>query len=99
MDKQERKTMVFCMEFLCRNLNDEEDLFRWLTNGVADGDFNYCEMVDNPADSIESVDDYYIEGETFADLMHLFLRIMRQAANPNIGGGLYCDGIVDKEQQ
>lgn len=99
MDKQERKTMVFCMEFLCRNLNDEEDLFRWLTNGVADGDFSYCEMVDNPADSIESVDDYYIEDETFADLMNLFLRIMRQAANPKIGGGLYCDGIVDKAEE
>lgn len=95
MDKQERKTMVFCMEFLCRNLNDEEDLFRWLELGVADGDFSYIEMLKNPAESIDSVDEYYLDDRTFGDLMHTFLKVMRQAANPKIGGGLWCDGVLD----
>lgn len=98
MNKRERKTMVLCMEFIARNLNDEEDLFRWFMNGVADGDFNYNSIVEDFNVTLEDVDEYYIEDKTFADLMNVFIRTMRNAARPNYGGGLWCDGVLDKAE-
>ena len=84
MNKEERLKMVSAMEFICRNLNDEADIEKWLVLGVADGDIPYGELCD---------DDYYIEDANFADLMDTFLYIMKTAYK----GGLYCDGIVSEE--
>lgn len=81
MDKKERLKMVSAMEFIMRNLNDEEVFYRWLFAGVADGDIPYGEMCD---------DEYYIEDEHFRELMGTFLRIMKIAYK----GGLYCDGVL-----
>ena len=64
MDKVERIKMVKAMEYIARQINDEEVLENWFVNGVAEGD-----------DDME----YYIEDVDFADLMHTFLRIMSKA--------------------
>ena len=38
----------------------------------------------------------YIEDESFADLIHTFLYVMKNASR---SGGLCCDKMVDKEEQ
>jgi len=83
-----RKKMVVAMEFIARQINDEEVFEGWLMNGVADGDIKYGSL--DP----EEVDDYYIEDDTFRDLMDCFLRLMARAKR---SGGLYCDKIVTTE--
>ena len=82
--KQERAKMVNAMEFICRQINDEEVFEGWLMNGVADGDIEYGNLT-------SEVDEYYLEDENFADLMACFLRRMTAAKK---SGGLYCDGVV-----
>lgn len=90
----DRVKMVKAMEFICRQINNEDIFMRWLYAGVADGDIEYGDMEYNP-----DFDDYYIkvgvifhiEDGEFADLMKLFLRLMKQAYND---GGLYCGGVV-----
>lgn len=90
MNAKERKTMVMCMEFIARNINDEEVFYPWLECGVADGDILYDEIVEVPDIAREKVDEWYIEDDNFRDLMDCFLRRMKYA---NKSGGLYCDGI------
>ena len=93
MDKVERIKMVKAMEFIARNLNDEEIFETWLTVGVGDGDIEYGSL------AIESDDldllDCYIDDVTFADLMDTFLYMMKAAVK---SGGLYCDGVVSKPE-
>ena len=84
----ERKKMVLAMEYIVRQINDEEVFMPWLSVGVADGDLRYGEW--DP----ENVEDYYIENDNFRDLMDCFLRRMSGAKK---SGGLYCNGIVTKE--
>ena len=91
MNKVERMTMVKTMEFITRNLNDEEVFSDWLTVGVADGDIEYGDVAVNLND--EEALEYYIEDENFADLMDTFLKLMKAACK---SGGLYCDGVVSK---
>ena len=92
MNERERKTAVACMEFLARCINDEDIFFEfWLTCGVADGDINYNELLTNTDKTIDSIDDYYIEKENFADLMKVFLICMSHAKK---SGGLYCDNVT-----
>lgn len=91
MNKAERITMVKAMEFITRNLNDEEIFSDWLSIGVADGDIEYGDVTVNP-DAAEDLE-YYLEDENFADLMDTFLQLMKAA---NKSGGLYCDGVVSK---
>ena len=92
MNVIERIKMVKAMEFISRNLNDEEIFEAWLIDGVADGDIEYGDLSVSP----EDVEDewgvrYWITDEHFKDLMGLFLRLMKAA---NKSGGLYCDNIV-----
>lgn len=84
MKIQERAKMVNAMEFICRQINDEEVFEDWLINGVADGDIEYGNLT-------SEVDEYYLEDENFAFLMACFLRRMTAAKK---SGGLYCDGVV-----
>lgn len=91
MNAKERKTMVMCMEFISRNINDEEVFEGWLMNGVADGDIIYDEIIDNIEETRDLVDEYYIENDSFRDLMDCFLRRMKGAIK---SGGLYCDHIT-----
>ena len=94
MDKVERIKMVKAMEFIARNLNDEEIFMTWLTVGVGDGDIEYGNLTieDDDLDLL----DCYIDDATFADLMDTFLSMMKSAVK---SGGLYCDGVVSKPEE
>ena len=86
----ERVKMVKAMEFIARQINDEDVFEGWLINGVADGDIEYGDLDD---DDEYGTLDYYIDDDAFADLMGCFLRRMARAAK---SGGLYCDDVVSK---
>jgi hypothetical protein len=97
MSKNEREKMVLAMEYIVRQLGDEDLFMSWLYTGVADGDIPYgCGI--NPPQAVDDygydlVDlEYYIEDKHFSELMGLFLRMMARARK---SGGLYCDGILD----
>lgn len=86
----ERKKMVLAMEYIARQINDEDVFEGWLMSGVADGDLSYGEW------DCENVEDYYIEDGNFKDLMSCFLRRMAGAKR---SGGLYCNGIVSDSDE
>ena len=88
--REERAKMVLAMEYVVRHLNDEDDFMGWLMGGVADGDIKYGET--DP----ETVDDYYLETNTFRELMECFLRRMKYAEK---GGGLCCDLIATRDSE
>lgn len=83
--KRERTKIVRAMETLARAVNDEDVFEYWLILGVADGD------IDETTTDEEL--EYYIENETFAELMETFLNLMSKAKK---SGGLYVDGVVSK---
>ena len=87
MNAKLRTEVVRAMETLARCVNDEEVFEGWLICGVADGD------IDETTTDEEL--EYYIEDETFAELMETFLRVMARAKK---SGGLYVDGVVSKEE-
>ena len=89
IDGAERAKMILAMEFIARQINDEDVLDRWLMCGVADGDIPYGSF------DLTDVDNYYINNRTFEDIMSCFLRCMKGAYE---SGGLYCNGIVCKEK-
>ena len=90
--KIERIKMVKAMEYIARNLNDEEIFEEWLTYGVADGDIEYGNLCVEAEDFDEF--GYFIEDKHFAELMGLFLYMMKRAYK---SGGLYCDGVVSSD--
>lgn len=90
MNKAERIKMVKAMEFIARQINDEDVFFSWLTFGVPDGDIEYGDL-----DAVME-DDYFLADDNFADLMEEFLYVMSKA---KASGGLYCDGVVDKARR
>lgn len=85
----DRRKAIVAMEFLARQVNDEEVFEYWLMNGVADGDIEYGSF------DITDIDEYYLEDDNFKELMTDFLFLMKGAFN---SGGLYCGGIVSKEK-
>ena len=85
MNKPERAKMILAMEYIARQLNDEDILDDWLMCGVADGDIPYGCM------DIDKVDEWYLNDNNFKDLMSCFLRRMVRAYK---SGGLYCDKVV-----
>lgn len=84
---EDRVKAVKCMEFLARQVNDEELFDLWLSDGVADGDIDYGDLTG------AEIDDYYIDDKNFKELVHIFLLLMAKARKD---GGLYIDGIVSK---
>ena len=92
MDKKmiERAKMVVCMEFIARQINDENVFDGWLMGGVADGDIPYGSL------DYEAVDEWYTSDKNFEELMSCFLRRMKGAWN---SGGLYCSGITCKSKE
>ena len=86
----ERIKMVKAMEYIVRQVNDEDVFFGWLWAGVADGDIEYGDLSTSYHDA-EELPDYYEDDKDFAQLMDLFLAVMKRAA---ASGGLYCDGVV-----
>lgn len=91
MNLPERIKMVKAMEFIARQINDEDILMHWLTCGVADGDLKYGDFsVNTDADTIDAAGDY-CDDDYFSELMQTFLVCMQAAAK---SGGLYCDDVV-----
>ena len=91
MNTTERIKMVKAMEFIVRQINDEEVFDTWLTDGVADDDITYGDLDVNDED-VENLE-YYCDDVCFADLMDTFLYVMAAARK---SGGLYCDNVVSK---
>ena len=89
MNKIERAKMILAMEFIARQINDEDILDRWLMCGVADGDIPYGSL------DIFDVDKDYLDDSTFEDVMSCVLRCMKGAYN---SGGLYCGDVVCKDK-
>lgn len=85
MKLSRRAKVVRAMETLARCINDEDIFDSWLMLGVADGDINGNEDDEDL--------DYYCSDDNFAELMGLFLRLMKRAAK---SGGLYEDEVVSK---
>lgn len=61
----ERIKMVKAMEFVARQINNEEIFYSWLLCGVADGDILYGQLEASVND--ESTLDVYIEDDAAAD--------------------------------
>ena len=91
MNATERIKMVKAMEFITRKINDEGVFEGWLIGGVADGDIKYGDLEVRDEDREDLA--VYIEDESFADLMHTFLCVMKNASR---SGGLCCDGVVSE---
>lgn len=89
LQREERKKMLLAMEYVCRQINDEDVLFGWLCGGVPDGDIEYG----NFDTSQIYDDDYMMSDEGFRDIMDCFLRRMSAAKQ---SGGLFCGGVVTK---
>ena len=85
----ERAKMIVCMEYIARQINNEDVLDTWLMCGVADGDIDYGNL------DFSNVDDYYLDDKTFKNLMSTFLVCMESAF---MDGGLYCGDIVSKDK-
>lgn len=90
-DPKERVRMLKAMEFVVRQINDEDVFMGWLSVGVADGDIPYGDF-EATNDDVEEYE-YYIQNDEFSELMGLFLNKMAQARK---NGGLYCDGVLSK---
>lgn len=86
-----RQKAIVCMEFLARQINDEDVFDSWLVNGVADGDIEYGDL-DFTSDVVKD----YTDDFTFQHVMSCFLRRMVGAYN---SGGLYCGGIVSDSKE
>ncbi len=89
MKEIERIKLIRAMEYVARQVNDEDVFEAWLINGVADSDIEYGDLCVGEEDS--EFFSSYIGDEDFADIMACFLRVMSRA---NKSGGLYCDGVV-----
>ena len=83
---EERKKAIVCMEYLARQINNEDILMGWLMCGVPDGDIKYGNL-----DITEISDDDYMVNEGFKDIMTCFLRKMSSAYQ---SGGLWCGNVV-----
>lgn len=88
--ESERKKMVLAMEYIARQINNEDIFESWLMIGVGDGDINYGSF------DMDEVDEAYIEDDYFREMMECFLRVMRRAA---VDGGLYCGKIVTRDEK
>lgn len=92
---KERIALVKSMDFICRNINDEDVFMPWLSVGVADGDIPYNTLIDQVTeDEIENLEYYVDDNEAFGDLMACFLRRMARAKK---SGGLYCNWVCSIE--
>lgn len=87
VNKFTRVKMVRAMEFIARQINDEDIFDSWLMFGVADGD----DLNDD-----EYISYCYCDDKTFAELMDCFLRLMARAYR---SGGLYCDDVVSDREK
>lgn len=96
-NKEEREKMVLAMEYIVRQISDEDIFYSWLYT-VADGDIPYGCLDPTQTDEYGYPLDleYYTRDKNFADLMSTFLALMSRARK---SGGLYCGGIVSSNAE
>lgn len=92
MNISKRVHILKAMEFIARQINDENVFEPWLMYGVADGDIESGTLHVSPYD-IENLKDYVEDDKQFSELMGLFLRLMKRA---NESGGLFCDNVCSE---
>jgi len=90
MNTIERAKLIKAMEYVARQVNDENVFESWLVSGVADGDIEYGDL-EIHGELDEALD--YVEDKWFAEIMEIFLEVMAAAKRR---GGLYCDGVTSK---
>lgn len=84
---EERKKMLLAMEYICRQINDEEICMHWLIMGVPDGDVEYGNFDMSQIDD----NDNMLEDKNFEELMRCFLQCIQMSIKD---GGLFCGGVV-----
>lgn len=72
-EKIDRQKMVVAMEYIARHINSELTFDYWLTLGVPDGEIEYGDF------DYEKIDEFYIENETYKELLDDFLYVMKEA--------------------
>lgn len=95
-NKIERIKMVKAMEFIARQVGDEELFESWLMDGVGDGEIEYGDLDVDGEWSYYTGDEGWSQEEAdqhFQELMDSFLWMMKEAYKD---GGLYCGGISTK---
>ena len=96
MNAETRIKMVKAMEFISRQINDEEIFCNiWLTNGIADGDIEYGDLSIKSDDTVSL--DYYIQDHNFSDIIGIFLMCMSKAYRGN--SGIFCDDVISKTRE
>ncbi len=94
----DRIKAVKAMEFLARQINDEEVLNLWLMCGVPDGDIEYGDLsvpLDPPKVEDDGAYQYADDDASFSQLMMVFLRAMSNALK---SGGLWCGGVESADE-
>lgn len=86
---KERVSVIRAMDTIVRSLNDERDILWWLDSGVPDGEINE-ETTDEELSWL--VDD----DESFADIMSIFIKIMRRQP---VNGAMWVDNVLSKEEK
>lgn len=81
LTREEKASLVLAMEYMVRNINDEEIIDGWLRCGVPDGDIAYGET------DVNMVDESYTDNDTFKEFVECFTRRLKFATER---GGL-CD--------
>lgn len=86
----ERIKVIKAMEYIARQINDEEVFIHWLACGVPDWEVPYGDLTTDPLYDLEWICN---DDERYADLMRVFLDCMAAAKK---SGGLYSDGVTSK---
>lgn len=80
-----RIKMIKAMEFIARNVADEEVFDYWLRNGVSDGEITYGDLSLN-ADDFENLN-WWLDTDNFEDLCTEFLTLMKYAREDGFSVG------------
>lgn len=88
MNNHHRCMVIRAMEIIVQAVNNTKLITQWRVEAIADGDIR--------SDTTDDDMEYYIDDDTFADIMDIFLQVM---SNAQADGGLYVDGIVSKAEK
>ena len=88
--KSKRMDMVRAMEYIARQVSNDEVLDLWVNLGVVGNDIPYSVLTDGSEEWLEK----YITDEGLSNLMRVFLRVMAMAYAED---GLWCAGVSSKE--
>lgn len=91
---KQRMMAVKAMEYLARQVSDEDVFDIWLMGGVADGDIEYGDLTVHSDVETDPAYEYASDPDTFSSLMVTFLITMSAAYK---SGGLWCGNVVSDE--